>query len=137
MDVHRVEHHPNWSDMGFHSMGFDKGTRKENHFFGGSKQIYTNGYESNLNRNWTAGVAPYFHTPGFHFGYLFSTHTHLVFFTPLNGDISVWFAFRTTTNINHEETYPEQDLAGPEGRGHKYVSHGEEVRCSEYKSAQL
>ena len=34
------------------------------------------GYGSKLNHQGTAGLSPCFHLPGFHFGYLFLTHSH-------------------------------------------------------------
>ena len=39
------------------------------------------GYGSQLDHQGTAGFSLCFHLPGFHFGYLFLTHTHL--FSPL------------------------------------------------------
>ena len=31
--------------------------------------------QNDFTRNWTAGFSPRFHLPGFHFGYLFLTHS--------------------------------------------------------------
>ena len=35
------------------------------------------GYGSELNHHRTAGFSPWFHLPGFQFGYLFLTHSHI------------------------------------------------------------
>ena len=41
-----------------------------------------NGYESTLNHQGTAGFGPFFHLPGFYFGYLFLTHTQMALKDP-------------------------------------------------------
>ena len=33
--------------------------------------------QNKTTRNWTAGFCPWFQLPGFHFGYLFLTHSHI------------------------------------------------------------
>ena len=43
----------------------------------GMGQNHMGNYGSNLNHQGTAGFSLWFHLPGFHFGYLFLTHSHI------------------------------------------------------------
>ena len=45
--------------------------------FGTSLHKLTGGYGSKLNHQGTAGFSPCFHLPGFHFGYIFLTHSQV------------------------------------------------------------
>ena len=44
----------------------------------------SHGYGSKLNHQGTAGFGPCFHVPGFHFGHLFLTHSHIVYMRRTN-----------------------------------------------------